>query len=562
MKRISIAHSIIGKGLLAICISVLTSAFAITFFFSRFTGFTESLLDDRIIADSHVLDLFLEDIKVNSKVAARGLATNPELIRALKRGNREEIIRVAEPLLKFFPVDFLTVTDKQGKVLARVHAPSAFGDSILNQQNVRDALNGKTEAYIETGTMIKLSARAGSPVMDGKSVIGAVTAGVRLDSLNLAYKLKTLLHSDTVIFYGDSILATTLDEDSLSHIPIVFDSKEARESIDRGEAQIGNTEIHGAKYKTYYKPLMTPDGHHFATIFLCTDISLTLSKFHTMLFFGVAVIIVGLILSKTMVLATFFSLKKRLILLAKNLKDLAAGNLDTNINTVSKDEVGHLSRSLERTVSTLRKLFEEVFRLISEQKKGNINYHFVLEDFRGQYETLAENILQLSSLSIKDRLTGLPNRRSFYSRLLRVRERVVAENARLSILMIDVDSFKKLGFEHGNRALKTVADLCTKSLTQDVDIVSRWAGDLFIVLLPDASVTAAKNVAERIRTRVEMNVVTTQDGKQEKITVTIGVYSLKPTEGDSADDMIFRANLVLQGAKDTGRNSVRCEERE
>ena len=563
MKTIRLFKSILGKGILAVLISLIASSIALWFFFVRFASYSDSLLMERIVADTYIFNMFLDDIQENSRIAARSMAANPDVIRAVRRGDRQEITRIFEPGLQLYPIDFFTILDSKGRVLVAINNSEKYGDSSLSQRNVRDALNGIVSSYIEQGTAIKLSARAGAPIRDTSgAVIGVISAGVRLDSLNAASKLKNLLHSDTSIFLGNSILATTLEADSLGGTAFIFDSKEAKQSLALGKEYYGETMIQDKKYKTYYKPLLSSDDDSHATVFLCIYISLPESAFNTLFLEGVLIVLVGFVLSKSLMFHTFFSIRKRVLSLIKKETRMSHGDLEVNFLLSGTDEISTLSKSMQGAENVINRLLEEISNMIAEHQKGNISYRLILEEFEGKFEKLAENILELTNLSIKDRLTGLPNRRSFYSRLTHIRERAIKELAQTSLLMVDIDSFKWLGFDNANEAMKTVAQICIKSLTHDIDIVTRWAGDLFIILLPNTDINTAQQVADRIRARVENAEIKSSEGKTTKITVSIGGFTFVPSDADSPDDMIFKAREALNAAKDRGRNAVHFLERQ
>ena len=163
----------------------------------------------------------------------------------------------------------------------------------------------------------------------------------------------------------------------------------------------------------------------------------------------------------------------------------------------------------------------------------------------------------LGRLLMVDRLTGLHNYSYFIDRLDEERKRADRFGSRLSMIMIDIDHFKpyndKFGHQKGNDMLKHVAEIF-KIQVRGVDIVSRYGGEEFAVLLPNTGRTAAEEVAERIRAAVEESdfAVTSET---EKRTVSLGVA----TYPDDAEDdlrLIDRADEALYKAKEAGRNRV------
>jgi len=206
------------------------------------------------------------------------------------------------------------------------------------------------------------------------------------------------------------------------------------------------------------------------------------------------------------------------------------------------------------------KLLREINLLIEEREKGNTDFQFDIDAFKGGYKVLAENILELSSLGIIDQLTGLPNRRSFDNRMELEWNRAMRDKAVLSILMLDVDKFKlyndTFGHLQGDEALKTVAATLKESIKRTVDLVARWGGEEFVVLLPNTDSDGAYKVAEYIRGAIEKAVIPCVDEKASHITVSIGVKTLVPDPQTDIIDLITEADKALYIAKGLGRNRV------
>lgn len=148
-------------------------------------------------------------------------------------------------------------------------------------------------------------------------------------------------------------------------------------------------------------------------------------------------------------------------------------------------------------------------------------------------------------LSYKDSLTGLYNRRYFYEILDIEFKKTKRDNSSISLLFIDVDNFKKVndtfGHKYGDQVLIKLADILKKE-TRDVDIISRWGGEEFIVILHDTDIDGSRIVAERLREAVEK-----QKFKSD-ITISIGVTS---SDGSvSIEKIVTLADEALYKAKE------------
>ncbi|MCL2186288.1 MAG: diguanylate cyclase [Treponema sp.] len=169
----------------------------------------------------------------------------------------------------------------------------------------------------------------------------------------------------------------------------------------------------------------------------------------------------------------------------------------------------------------------------------------------------------IEHLSMIDQLTHLPNRRSFDNRLVVEWRQAIREQTHISLLMMDLDKFKSFndtyGHQQGDVILKVVSKVFDDSLRRPADFAARWGGEEFTVLLPNTPLEGAIEVAENIRSNVEKTIIknTTGDNKGDiKITISIGVNSVMPTQQDSIDTFITNADEALYIAKKTGRNKV------
>ena len=164
-----------------------------------------------------------------------------------------------------------------------------------------------------------------------------------------------------------------------------------------------------------------------------------------------------------------------------------------------------------------------------------------------------------AALATLDSLTGLPNRRSFDLLAAQALTEAQRDNAPLVALLIDLDHFKVLNDTHGHLAgdevLRQFANVLQSSLRQS-DILCRWGGEEFIVLLREAEGRQAIEVAEKIRRRTEQLIFSYAD-KPLRLTVSIGLSGLQPD--DTLHSLLTRADHALYRAKQGGRNRV-CSE--
>ena len=158
-----------------------------------------------------------------------------------------------------------------------------------------------------------------------------------------------------------------------------------------------------------------------------------------------------------------------------------------------------------------------------------------------------------------DYMTGLNNRRQIMNIYTKLKKHTQKEKSPLSVIMIDIDYFKKIndqyGHEAGDKVLKKVSELLLEN-TRENDHAGRFGGEEFILLLPDCDKEKAYGLAERIRKNIESTPITIDNkGTTVKVTISIGISSLDPRNHNN-NDTINEADKALYIAKDKGRNQV------
>jgi diguanylate cyclase (GGDEF)-like protein len=199
---------------------------------------------------------------------------------------------------------------------------------------------------------------------------------------------------------------------------------------------------------------------------------------------------------------------------------VTSGDLSVELPAGGSGEVGYLTRAFAHMVSRLR-------------------------EREGQSE--------LERLSVTDALTGLYNRRHLMGTLANEVQRSRRLRRTFSVLMADVDHFKRYndtnGHLGGDAALVKVAEILRKA-TRGVDSVARYGGEEFLVMLLEAPLTTAAIVGERIRARVA-----SEPFEGGKVTVSIGIAEY-PSHGDTPEELIASADAAMYQAKGQGRDRV------
>lgn len=164
----------------------------------------------------------------------------------------------------------------------------------------------------------------------------------------------------------------------------------------------------------------------------------------------------------------------------------------------------------------------------------------------------------IRSLSETDALTGVANRRHILSILEQLLARKGNSEQMLSVLMVDIDHFKRINDEHGHiigdRALHATAHALRDCLRND-EIIGRYGGEEFLVLLPDTNSTTAQNIAERCRQAINTLVIDA-NGAALPLSTSIGLCTRVYGDIRNSDHIIHLADEAMYAAKRAGRNRV------
>lgn len=206
-----------------------------------------------------------------------------------------------------------------------------------------------------------------------------------------------------------------------------------------------------------------------------------------------------------------------------------------------KDEVQTLMASFTKVLSTM------------EQQATEINTFANRLDTA--YKELEAANARLKEVSFKDEVTGLYNRRFFSVRLQEEISRFRRFSHPLAVVLLDLDGFKAinddLGHAAGDESLRVVADILMKH-SRGINVVSRYGGDEFAVLLVETTKEGGRMYADRIRQVIETNGF----AHGRPLTASFGVASLPEDDASSAEDIMKIADEALYTAKRAGRNIV------
>lgn len=234
-------------------------------------------------------------------------------------------------------------------------------------------------------------------------------------------------------------------------------------------------------------------------------------------------------------------------------------------------ETGKLSDSIKKNASKLSEesTVDEITSVVGtiindaeEFEEFNSTFQSEIDEITQELSTLKKEYAQMKTVSLTDELTQVANRRALDQQLSSLLEHCHKDEMKsLSLLMIDIDHFKKFNdtFGHltGDKVLTYVAQR-VKKMIKGQDFLGRFGGEEFVVLLPETRLAQATQVATHIQNYFNTTNLTGSKQNLGKITVSIGVTEYQ--KSDSSESIIERADTALYAAKEGGRNQVRSSD--
>jgi len=242
-----------------------------------------------------------------------------------------------------------------------------------------------------------------------------------------------------------------------------------------------------------------------------------------------------------------------------------------NEKSLSNFGTGFLDKSITELVPPDR--WMEIYSFLCDNEKvaevrferdGNIyelsGYYLPIEksDEKGRIQLIVRDITEEVILATVDPLTNIFNRRHINELLVMETDRCKRFSKRFSLVMIDIDDFKKVNDQHGH----VIGDLVLKAFAKGInsmlrkyDVLGRYGGEEFLLILPELSIDKTFEVVDRARNHIEQLDIDLKNGLVIKVTASFGVANF-PDHADTAQDLLIKADEKLYEAKKGGKNRV------
>ena len=367
----------------------------------EFNKYLNTNVNSDVTKANDVLNDKIDELKKNSMNMATQLSLNPIVIKAIETKDTQKILNDLKPIVESANIEFITISDETGIVLARTHEPEKNGDSVLNQENVKFALEGKANSKIESGTQVKLAARSGVPVKNEQGkMIGVISTGYRLDSDGIVDKIKSELNCDASIFLGDTRVATTITKDGERVVGTKLDPK-VSEIVLGNNKYSGEADILGNKFITKYTPIVGENNKVIGIIFTGKTTSET-NNFSIDFAINTVkiVIIIFAIFSIIIYMYIDYEISKPLIRSIIHFKSVAEGDFTKNIlpkNLKRKDEIGDLARGIALMKDDLTNLIKKIMDNSQDLSASSEELSATVEEFSSMAQNIESSIKNVNS---------------------------------------------------------------------------------------------------------------------------------------------------------------------
>jgi diguanylate cyclase (GGDEF)-like protein/PAS domain S-box-containing protein len=460
----------------------------------QFSKFNDATIENDLNQSVLHLSSEIALMKSKSHIAAVLVANDKNIVLAMKTHDREALLSRAAQLFETTEMDFITILDMQGIVLARGHAPDLYGDDLSAVSSIKRAIDGthittlvrtvqpvlRQSADSDPLRTVGIFVASGIAIADEQGeLLGVLAVGFRLDSNEFMDRQKNLSGNEYTLFVNNECVATTIDHDDGTRAMHTFQPDFIRQAASASDTAVERWRSGGRDIIGKHLPLLDINGE-----------------------------VIGV------------------LTVAKYLTD---------------------SQHAVRSFITVGSLVVFILLLICMPILWMVTKY------------IAAPIKKRLAQVHYDSLTGIYNRRYFNENIKRVLGSLSRSGGTLSLMMIDIDFFKKYndtyGHNEGDRCLKIVAKTLSESVKRADDFVARYGGEEFVVVLPNTDENGARIIAGKLLENIRHCGITHEKNEAAAcVTISIGVAIGIVTHTQSGEHYIKCADDMLYESKKNGRN--------
>ncbi len=328
----------------------------------QISSFNNKISQEQAVKGMEGLNSLIESYREQSLKFATIISLNNDVVDGVKKKDEKGINNVINSIANKSNLDFITITDSAGIVLASTYEGNTKGNNLASETNIQRAIKGSSFSTVDSGIIDKLTASAGVPIKDETNkIIGVISTGFMLDKVEMMDRLKEVYKTDITLFWGDVRFNTTIIQNGNRLIGTKLDPTIAEKVLTKKEKYIGDAQILGVPYKCAYMPLVNSDNQVIGVLFSGQSISEVISTRNKIINFivgisGVAVLIFAL--------SIYLYIKRKITLPLINVvsatEKIADRNMDVSINYNSHDEIGDLCNNFNKMTQNLNEVLSNI----------------------------------------------------------------------------------------------------------------------------------------------------------------------------------------------------------
>ncbi|MDR1194674.1 MAG: methyl-accepting chemotaxis protein [Peptococcaceae bacterium] len=295
-----------------------------------------------------------EQLGVEAANSGAVMAADRDFAAAMAAKDLPAVLARAKFFDERMDIEFVTVADAEGTVLARSHEPDNFGDSVINQKNVAAALTGSAYTTIEQGTAVKLSVRCGTPVYYNGALAGVVSTGFRLDTTDFVDRAKYLTGSEITIFIGDEQLATTILDDAGQRATGIEADPTVRDMVMAGGEYSGKANVFGQEVFLSCKPIRAAEGRVIGMFYVGLSVHAKNVAIRNFVLVAGGIALLLLVLSLGVLWYLIGRIVRPIYAMVAAANALADGNTDAWLIVDTKDEIRDLADAFQRMLESTK----------------------------------------------------------------------------------------------------------------------------------------------------------------------------------------------------------------
>ncbi|MCL2415275.1 MAG: methyl-accepting chemotaxis protein [Defluviitaleaceae bacterium] len=380
-------------------------------------GLADTITQERMESASQMAFQYFESLERHNETKAYAISRGQSLIRLVGLWDDENDINatwIRQQLLEYlnvrrneFQIDSALIVDRYGNVILRTHNFEQFGDNFASTTSFIEAMTGNSHTTYTTTDAVPLGLTTSVPIIDEDEIIGVVAVIVDMYTDSFVDEIAQLFSAQISTFVRNERVATTVRNDNGMRATGVRASEEVIQNvlIQAGAHQTIET-LQGEEHHSFYIPLRgwegTPAGMFSVGFSNAEAIEATNGVINGLIFMS----LVGLVVISVSLFLLISWLMKPLQGLAANISEVAAGNLDVDINQNKKipnDEIGEVIRDVGGLMHVIKDLVEDLNKLSYEFiHLGNIEYRIDASKYDNSFKELIEKLNDIVKSQVDD----------------------------------------------------------------------------------------------------------------------------------------------------------------